>query len=151
MRVLFKVDVEGVARAGQVKDVADGYARNYLLRRGLAVPATPQALQQAAAAEAAAARHAAEDRAAAETLKARLEAAPVVVSAKAGSQGRLYGSVTAADVAGAVRAQLGASLDRRDLELAEPIRHVGSFQVRARLARGVVATLTVDVRAAGAG
>ena len=73
MKVLFKSDVEGVGRAGQVKDVADGYARNYLIRRGLAVAATPAALKQAADAQAAAARHTAEELARAQALKARLE------------------------------------------------------------------------------
>jgi large subunit ribosomal protein L9 len=149
MKVLLKVDVQGVGQAGQVKDVADGYARNYLVPRGLAVVATPAALKQATEAQAMAARRAADEQAAALALKERLEAAPVVVEVKAGSQGRLYGSVTTTDVANAVQAQLGTTLDRRELELGEPIRQIGSYQVRARLARGVVATLTLDVRAAG--
>ena len=150
MKVLFKADVEGVGRAGQVKDVADGYARNYLIRRGLAVVATPAALKQAADAQATVARHAAEELARAQALKGRLEQAPIVVESKAGTQGRLYGSVTTTDVANAARAQLDVSLDRRELELAEPIRQVGSYQVRARLPHGVAATLTVDVRASSA-
>src|SRR5262249_45399860 len=101
MKVLFKSDVEGGGRAGQVKDVADGYARNYLIRRGLAVVATPAALKQAADAQATAARHTAEELARAQALKARLEESTIVVEGKAGSQGRLYGSVTTTDVANA--------------------------------------------------
>jgi large subunit ribosomal protein L9 len=149
MKVLLKADVQGVGHAGQVKEVADGYARNYLVPRGLAVIATPTALKQAADAQAMVARRAAEDQAAAVALKDRLEAATVVVESKAGSQGRLYGSVTTTDVANAVQAQLGTTLDRRELELSEPIRQVGTYKVRARLPRGVVATLNLDVRAAG--
>jgi large subunit ribosomal protein L9 len=151
MKVLFKRDVPDVARAGQVKDVADGYARNYLIPRGLAVAATPGALKQVADVQAAAARHAVEEEEHARGLKDRLEATPVVLQSKAGAQGRLYGSITTADVAEAIQRQLGTSLDRRHLEIAEPIRQLGSYQVTARLHRGVTATLTVEVRAEGAG
>ncbi|MBV9170975.1 MAG: 50S ribosomal protein L9 [Chloroflexi bacterium] len=149
MKVLFKKDVPDVARAGQVKDVADGYARNFLIPRGLAVAATANALKQVAEVEAAAARHAVEEEKHAQSLKARLEAQPIVLEAKAGSQGRLYGSITNADVVGAVQRQLGVGLDRRDVEIADPVRHVGTYQVSARLHRSVAATITLDVRAAG--
>lgn len=149
MKVLFKQDVQDVGKAGQVKEVADGYARNFLVPRGLAVVATPAALKQAADAQASVARRTAEELETARALKTRLEAQPVVVATKAGSQGRLYGSITTTDVAEAVARQLGASLNRRELELVEPIRHLGSHQVRARLPHGVVATLTVEVRADG--
>lgn len=149
MKVLFKKDVTDVAKAGQVKDVADGYARNFLIPRGLAVAATSSALKQVADVQAVAARHAAEEEQAARALKARLEAQPVVIDAKAGSQGRLYGSVTTADVVGAIQKQLGESVERRDLEIAEPVRQVGSYQVAARLPRGVSATVTIEVRALG--
>jgi large subunit ribosomal protein L9 len=149
MKVLFKKDVADVAKAGQVKDVADGYARNFLIPRGLAVAATSSALKQVADLQAVAARHAAEEEREARELKERLEAQPVVIEAKAGSQGRLYGSVTTADVAAALQKQMGASVERRDLEIAEPVRQVGSYQVTARLHRAVTATLTIDVRAVG--
>ena len=148
MKVLFKKDVPDVARAGQVKEVADGYARNFLIPRGLAVAATGAALKQVAETQAAAARHAATEEQTARDLKARLEAQPVVIEAKAGAQGRLYGSITTADVASELQRQLGAEVDRRHLEIPEPVRHVGSYQVTARLHRSVTATITVEVRAA---
>jgi large subunit ribosomal protein L9 len=151
MKVLFKRDVTDVAKAGQVKDVADGYARNYLIPRGLAVAATSVALKQVADLQAASARHAVEAEHAARELKQKLEAQPVVVEAKAGPQGRLYGSLTTADVASAVQKQLGTSLDRRDLDIAEPVRQVGSYQVTARLHPTVSASVTVEVRALGGG
>jgi large subunit ribosomal protein L9 len=151
MKVLFKKDVTDVAKAGQVKDVADGYARNFLIPRGFAVVATSNALKQAADLQAVAARHAAEEERAARRLKDQLEAQPVVIEAKAGSQGRLYGSVTTADVAAAIQTQLGTAVERRDLEIAEPVRQVGSYQVSARLHRAVTATLTIDVRAVSDG
>jgi len=149
MKVLFKKDVPDVARAGQVKDVADGYARNFLIPRGLAVAATAAALRQVADLQAVAARHAAEEQNAAQDLKQRLEAQPIVIEAKAGSQGRLYGSVTTADVAAAIQKQLGTTVDRRDLDIADPVRQVGSYQVSARLHRNVNAALTIEVRAVG--
>jgi large subunit ribosomal protein L9 len=151
MKVLFKKDVADVARAGQVKDVADGYARNFLIPRGLAVAATSAALKQVAEVQAAAVRHAADEENAARALKARLEAQAITLEAKAGSQGRLYGSVTTADIVAAIQRQMGATLDRRDLELPEPVRHVGSYQVTARLHRAVDANITLEVRAVGGG
>ena len=149
MKVLFMKDVPDVARAGQVKDVADGYARNYLIPRGLAVVATNTTLKQVADQQAAAGRRAAEEEQAARDLKARLEAQPIVLEAKAGSQGRLYGSITTADVASALKRQVGAAIDRRDLDISEPVRQVGSYHVTARLHRSVSATVTVEVRAVG--
>lgn len=149
MKVLFKRDVPDVAKAGHVKEVADGYARNFLIPRGFAVAATTAALKQVADVEAAAARHAAEEEHVARALKSRLEAQPIVVEAKAGAQGRLYGSLTTTDVVSAVHKQLGTTLDRRDLDITEPVRQVGSYHVSARLHRAVTATITVEVRALG--
>ena len=149
MKVLFRKDVPDVARAGQVKEVADGYARNFLIPRGFAVAATNAALKEVAELQAAAARHAADEEKNARALKGRLEAHPIVVEAKAGAQGRLYGSLTTADVVSAVQKQLGTGLDRRVLDIVEPVRQVGSYHVTARLHRGVTATITVEVRALG--
>jgi large subunit ribosomal protein L9 len=151
MKVLFKKDVPDVARAGQIKEVADGYARNFLIPRGLAVAATAGALKQVAVGQAVAARRATEEEQAAQALKQRLEAEPIVLESKAGSTGRLYGSITTSDVATAIKNQLGAELDRRDLEITEPVRQVGQHRVTARLHKGVTAILTVEVRAAGGG
>jgi len=149
MKVLFKKDVPDVAKAGQVKEVADGYARNFLIPRGLAVAATTGALKQVADIEAVAARHAADEQQGAQTLRQRLEGQPIVIQAKAGSQGRLYGSVTAADVASAIQKQIGASVDRHNLEMPDHIRNIGSYQVSVRLHRAVSATVTVEVRPVG--
>src|SRR4030088_393246 len=117
MKVLFKKDVPDVAKAGQVKDVADGYARNFLIPRGFAVAATNAALKQVADLQAAAVKHAAEEEHIARDLKGRLEAQPIVVEAKAGAQGRLYGSLTTAHVVAAGQEQIGTNLDRAGLEV----------------------------------
>ena len=149
MKVLFKRDVPDVAKAGQVKEVADGYARNFLIPRGLAVAASAGALKQVAEIQAVAARHAADEQQSAQNLRQRLEAQPIVIEAKAGSQGRLYGSVTGADVASAIQKQIGASVDRHNLEMPDHIRNIGSYQVSVRLHRAVSATVTVEVRPVG--
>ena len=149
MKVLFKKDVPDVAKAGQVKEVADGYARNFLIPRGLAIAATAGALKQVAEIQAVAARHAADEQQGAQNLRQRLEAQPIVIEAKAGTQGRLYGSVTAADVASAIQKQIGASVDRHNLEMPDHIRNIGSYQVSVRLHRAVTATLTIEVRPVG--
>ena len=149
MKVLFKRDVPDVAKAGQVKEVADGYARNFLIPRGLAVAASAGALKQVAEIQAVAARHAADEQQGAQNLRQRLEAQPIVIEAKAGSQGRLYGSVTGADVASAIQKQIGASVDRHNLEMPDHIRNIGSYQVSLRLHRAVTATVTIEVRPVG--
>jgi|SRR5205823_11866220 len=149
MKVLFKRDVPDVAKAGQVKEVADGYARNFLIPRGLAVAASAGALKQVAEIQAVAARHAADEQQGAQNLRQRLEAQPIVIEAKAGSQGRLYGSVTGADVASAIQKQIGASVDRHNLEMPDHIRNIGSYQVSVRLHRAVTATVTIEVRPVG--
>lgn len=148
MKVLFIQDVKGTGKAGQVKDVADGYARNLLIPQGLAAPATTGVLKQAKAKADADMRRVQEEEQAARDLKARLEADPIVVSTKTGSQGRLYGSITNADVVDAVQQELGVTLDRRSIEIAEPIRQVGTHRATAKLHRAVTARLVLDVRAA---
>jgi len=149
MKVLFKRDVPDVAKAGQVKEVADGYARNFLIPRGLAVAASAGALKQVAEIQAVAARHAADEQQSAQNLRQRLESQPIVIEAKAGTQGRLYGSVTGADVASAIQKQIGASVDRHNLEMPDHIRNIGSYQVSVRLHRAVSATVTIEVRPVG--
>src|SRR5207248_981524 len=145
MRVVLAKDVQGVGSAGQVKDVSDGYARNFLLRRGLAVPATTSALEQVEARKGAEARRQAREEGGARDLASRIQAQPLLIRAKAGEQHRLYGSVTAADIAEALSAALGQPFDKRKVELEDPIRALGSYQVPVRVARSVVAKVTVEV------
>jgi large subunit ribosomal protein L9 len=149
MKVVFKKDVAGVAKAGEVKEVADGHARNFLLPRGLAVAASAQALKQQADQNAAAKKRAAEEEKAARELKAKLEAGAIKVVAKSGAGGRLYGSVTNADVADAIKAQLDITIDRREIEI-DAIRQVGTFKATIKLHRVVTAKLTLEVEAGAA-
>jgi large subunit ribosomal protein L9 len=148
MKVILSKDVQGTGKAGEVKDVADGYARNYLIPRKLAIPATSNALQTVEAKKASEQRKAAAEEATARALAERLTSAPVVLTAKVGDQGRLYGSITSGDIAEQLTAYLGQPIDKRRIELDEPIRHLGTFQVTIRLHRAVTAAVKVDVQPA---
>ena len=147
MRVILTQDVKGTGKAGEVKDVADGYARNFLIPRKLAVPASAGALRGVEQRQQAESKRAAAEETDARRLANRVSAEPIVVKARVGDQGRLYGSITSADVAEQLSRRLGQPIDKRRIELAEPIRQLGTFQVPIRLHRAVTANLTVDVQA----
>jgi large subunit ribosomal protein L9 len=145
MKVVLSKDVKDLGRAGEVKEVADGYARNFLLARKLAVPATAGALKQVQAREQLAARRAAGEEREARVVAERLKQQPLKIFPKTGEQGRLYGSVTAADLADELAKLLGQPVDKRKIELEDPIRTLGEYKVPFRVSRTVTATLTVQV------
>jgi large subunit ribosomal protein L9 len=147
MRVILRRDVDTVGKKGDVLDVTDGYARNYLLPKGLAMKATDGAETQAASMRRARDVKDARDRGAAEEVATRLVPTVITIKAKAGSEGRLFGSVTAADVAEAVAAQTGIELERRRLHLDEPIKSIGTHQLTAKLHADVEFPITVEVEA----
>lgn len=145
MKVVLTQDVQGLGQAGQVKEVAEGYARNFLLPRKLAVAATPGALKQVEIQQAAERKrqHKADDEM--QGLAKRLSEATVTVRSKVGEGGKLYGSITNSDVAEALEKQLGQSVDRRKIEIEEPIRHVGSYKLPIKLTKNVVPTINLVV------
>lgn len=147
MKVILRSDVNNVGKKGDILDVSDGYARNYLVPKGLALRATPGAVAQAAAMRRARDLKDARDRDAAEQVARRLVGSPVRIQAKAGPDGRLFGSVTPADIAAAVHDQAGVELDRRRLHLDEPIKSVGVHEVPVRLHPEVEFRVTVEVDA----
>lgn len=145
MRVVFLDDVEGVARAGEIKNVADGYARNYLLPRKLAAAATASYMQQA---EAKAKRIAAEEAkrdAEAQAIADKLAAEPFVMKAKVGEQGRLYGSITSSDIAEEVSKRAGIEIEHRQVALDAPIKEIGEKELTVTLTRNVKALVKVEV------
>ena len=150
MKVVFLETVEGSGSMGEVKTVANGYARNFLLPRGFAAPATPQVLARAERLRAIEEdRQRLEDERARE-LVGRFEGHPLVMAVRVGEQGRLYGSVTNVDVAQKAGEILGEELDRRRVLLPEPIRHVWVYTVGLRLSRSVqpqVQVVVVDAAA----
>src|SRR5437764_5587947 len=115
MKIVLREDVKGLGAAGDVKDVADGYARNYLIPRRLAAPATAGALKNVEAQRASAAKRQAQVEAEARALAGRLNNTTLTLKARVGGQERLYGSITAGDVATALSRELGAPFDRRKL------------------------------------
>jgi len=145
VKVVFLETVEGSGTMGEVKTVANGYARNYLLPRGLAAPATATLLRRAEElARVEEERQQAQD-GHAEELVRRLEGSPLVMAVRVGEQGRLYGSVTSADLAEKAGEILGEELDRRRVLLPEVIRRAGVYSVPLRLSRNVVPEVQVVV------
>lgn len=144
MKVLLKEDVDNLGYAGEVHNVADGYGRNFLLPRGLAVLATDGVLKQAAAWRARAEARRAEQRAKYEDLTEKITGMHLVFRAKAGETGRLYGSVTMMDVAGRLNEELGTEIDRRKFD-SQPLRDLGQHQITIHLDRDFHPQLTVHV------
>jgi large subunit ribosomal protein L9 len=145
VKVVLRADVSRLGNKGDVLDVSDGYARNYLVPRGLALQAAAGVVAQASAMRRSRDVRDAKERASAEEVARALVPQVVHIAARAGSGGRLFGSVTTSDVADAVREQTGIELDRRRLHLDEPIREVGTHRVTARLHAEVEFPVTVEV------
>ena len=149
MRVLLRDEVPGVGRRGDIVEVAGGFARNYLFPTGRALKATDGMVDQAASMRKARDLRDAKDRESAQAVAAALAAKTVTVTARAGAEGRLFGSVTTQDVADALEQQTGAVIDRRKIHLEEPIKSVGVHSIPVHLHADVDAELTVEVVAAG--
>jgi large subunit ribosomal protein L9 len=146
---VFLDDVEGVARAGDIKNVADGYARNFLLPRKLAAAATTSTMQQAEKRAKQLAKDQEKLDEAAQTVATKLGGSAIVIAAKVGDQGRLFGSVTATDIAEALNASAGSQLEHRQVALPTPIKEVGTYEVAVSLTRNVKAQVTVQVKGEG--
>lgn len=149
MRVILLEDVDGLGTKGDLVEVAPGYGRNYLVPRGLAEVATKGNIKALEQRRQALLRRAERERAEARAVAERLAAHVVKISARAGESGRLFGSVTSSDIADAVKEQLDIELDRRRIDLDEPIKAAGEYAVSVRLASGVSGTIRVEVQAEG--
>lgn len=145
MKVILRADVDGVGKRGDICDVSDGYARNLLLPRGLAIKATPGASTQAASMRRARDQRDASDRSAAQDIATKLVPTRISITARAGAEGKLFGSITTTDIAEAVQAQTGIELDRRHLHLAEPIKSLGEHTATAHLHAEVEFPITLDI------
>ena len=147
MKVILRSDLDRVGKRGDIIDVADGYGRNYLLPRGLAMVATDGAVDQAAKMRRSRDLRDASDREASQTIASALVPKVIEVTAKAGKEGRLFGSVTTADVVQAIAAQTGIELDRKTIEI-DPIKTVGQHTATARLHSDVSFPIRIEVTAA---
>jgi large subunit ribosomal protein L9 len=145
MDVLLLKDVAGIGQAGQVKKVSDGYARNYLIPRGLAIPATSGAVKQAEIMRAAAVRREAKTLAEAQELARQLSETTLVFRAKAGAGDRLFGSITSGDIAQALARDKHITVDKRKIELDAPIKELGEKQVAIKLHPQVTANVKIVV------
>lgn len=149
MNVLLKKDVDSLGHAGDIKKVADGYARNYLFPQGLAIPADKGAAKQAEQLKAAGERRRERERNAAMSYAEKLQALTLTFKARAADTDRLFGSITAADIALAVEQATGRELDKRQIHLEHPLRQLGTHQVPVRLMAGVEPEITVVIEREG--
>ncbi|CRH18554.1 MULTISPECIES: 50S ribosomal protein L9 [Carnobacterium] len=147
MKVIFLQDVKGKGKKGESKNVADGYAQNYLIKNGLAKEATSSSLSELQGQKKAQEKHDAEILKEANDLKAFLEDEKTVITmpAKAGEDSRLFGSITSKQIADAVKKQFDVKLDKRKIDLTTPIRNLGATKIDVKIHPEVVATLTINV------
>jgi large subunit ribosomal protein L9 len=145
MKIVLREDVDTLGKRGDLLDVADGYARNYLVPRGLAMRATKGVVAQSESMRRSREAKETRDREASQALAVQLGGQTIQVKARAGEGGKLFGSITASDVAEAVLTQTGIELDRRKVVLDEPIRELGDAQVQVRLPAEVVVAVAVVV------
>ena len=145
MKVIFNVDVKGKAKKGELKEVSDGYARNYLLPRKLASEATADNINALKLKEKAKAAQMAREKAEAEANAAKLGEITVTIRAKAGGAGKLFGAVTSQEISAALKEQHGIEIEKNKIVQAEPIKTFGAYQIRAKLGYEVSGKFTVTV------
>ncbi|MBQ9393553.1 MAG: 50S ribosomal protein L9 [Oscillospiraceae bacterium] len=145
MKVILKQDVKGKGKKGQMVEVAEGYARNFLLPKGLAAPATTDAMNTMRLQEKARVRAEAEAKARAAEVAEQLKNCQVKIPAKGGEGGKLFGAVTTKEIAAALQEQFGVELDSKKLVLDEPIKSFGAYQVKAKLGYEISGTVYVMV------
>ncbi len=145
MKVVFLQDVANVARAGEVKEVADGYGRNFLIPQKLALLARPEVMHNIGAQIEAKARSQAQTGTELRELAGHLEGREIILQARTGGTNQLYGSITAADIATELESATGFIVDKKKIELGESIRHLGSYEVAIRLAKEIVPKIKIMV------
>lgn len=145
MKVILTQDIKGSGKKGQMVDVSDGYANNFLIKKGLAVKATTQAINEMKSRDAAAVYRKAEELKAAQAAAQAIDGKTVKLTAKAGVGGKLFGSITAKEIAEAIQKDLGVELEKRKVSLESDIKAFGTYTAEARLYQGVTATVYVVV------
>ena len=145
MKVIFNTDVKGQGKKGEMKEVSIGYARNYLIPRGLASEATTDNINALKLKEKAKAAQMAREKAEAEENAKKLDGIQVIIRAKAGSSGKLFGAVTSQEISDALKEQFGIEIEKNKIIQAEPIKTFGSYQVKAKLGYEISGTVNVLV------
>lgn len=145
MKVILTQDVKGSGKKGELVTVADGYAKNFLLKKGLAVEATPQAMNELKNREASTQFHIEEEKKAANAIKEKLDGKTLKLTAKAGAGGKLFGSVTSKEVAEELQKQFGCAVDKKKISLGSDIKAFGSYSADIKLYTGISAKITISV------
>lgn len=145
MKVIFIQDVKGSGKKGDLKEVADGYARNMLIKKGLAVEATPENLNKLQGQQASVQHKKDVEKQNAEALKNKLDGKKITISAKAGTGGRLFGSVTSSQIAQEIETQYQCKVDKKKIILKSDIKAFGSFSAEIRLYTGISANISIEV------
>lgn len=148
MKVILLQDVKGKGKKGQMLEVSDGYARNYMLPRKIAIEATVDAMNTKKMNDKAEAERIAREKAEAMEISKKLREMVLTVTAKGGGAGRLFGSVTNQEIADALKAKTGIALDKRKIVISDPIKTVGTFTVNCKLGYEITAPLTVKIEEA---
>ena len=148
MKVILLQDIRGKGKKGQMLEVSDGYARNYMLPRKMAIEATADAVNTMRMNDKAAQERIAREKAEAMEIAGRLRALVLTVKAKGGGNGRLFGSVTNQEIADALKAQTGIALDKRKIQISDAIKNVGTYTVTCKLGYEISAPLTVKIEEA---
>ena len=148
MKVIFLQDVPRVAKAGEIKEVADGYGRNFLIPQRLASPANATTINTMETQLKRKARHQSQSEAELAKLAQQLDGVEINLSARVGAKERLYGSITSTDIASELNNATGLDIDKRRIELAEPIHKLGNYEVAIRLAQDIIPKIKVTVTAA---
>lgn len=147
MKVIFLKDVKGQGKKGEMKDVSDGYARNFLIPKGVAILADNKAVNEMKGAKAHEEHKKATEEANAKDIAAKLEEIVLTLKVKGAADGRLYGSVTGKEVAEQLKAQYAIDIDKRKIELSETIKTFGTYKAKVKLYSGIAGTLTIKVEA----
>ena len=145
MKVILTADVKGKGKKGQMIEVSDGYARNFMLPRKLAIEATPDAINTMRMNDKATQERQARERAEAMEISKRLKALVLTVPAKGGGNGRLFGAVTNQEIAETLKKETGIEIDKRKVVIDEPIKNVGTYTVKCKLGYEIVGQLTVKI------
>lgn len=147
MKVIVLKDTKNVGKKGDAIEVSDGYARNFLIPKGIAMEATASNLKDLERQKAAEAERKATDKASAEKVKEKLSGLEILVTTKAGEGGRIFGSITSKDISDALKAQHGVEIDKKKIVLDAPIKETGTYKIEAKLYQEVSGTLNVTIKA----
>jgi large subunit ribosomal protein L9 len=147
MKVILTEDIKNLGKAGEIKEVADGYARNYLIPRGLAEEATSGKMKETQEKKERQEKQKDREMAQAQTLKDKLDGKTIIIQARAGGADKLFGAITSREIAEAIQNQHGIKIDKKKVELGDPIKHLGEYPVKLKIYPAVQAEVTVKVEA----